>query len=98
MDKADSDRSPLPCFCPHWDRSRVSVCRRYIASGFICREFEKAIASAGQSLQNPPIAPTADRADKPSNQARRIITHNRRARKRQINSRQFCKSVLPRRF
>lgn len=66
MDKADSDRPPLPYFCPHWDRSRVSVCHRYIAGGFICREFEKAIASVTPSLTNSPVAPAADRFDKPS--------------------------------
>jgi hypothetical protein len=47
MDKADSDRPPLPCFCPSWHNRRIDVCRRYIAGSFVCREFEKAIASAG---------------------------------------------------
>jgi hypothetical protein len=47
MAEADSDRLPLPYFCPSWHNGRIGVCRRYIACGFVCREFEKAIASAG---------------------------------------------------
>ena len=98
MAEADSDRLSLPCFCPSWHNGRIDVCRRYIAGGFVCREFEKAIASVGSIIPNPPALSSADRAYKPSDRARRITAHNRRARKWQINCRQFCKGILQRHF
>lgn len=91
MAEANGDRLPLPCFCPSWHNRRIDVCHRYIAGGFVCREFEKAIASVVSIIPNPPASSSADRAYKSSDRARRITAHNRRARKRQINSGRCCK-------
>jgi len=56
MAEADSDRLPLPYFCPSWHNGRIGVCRRYIACGFVCRELEKAIASPAQSSYQSSLA------------------------------------------
>jgi hypothetical protein len=92
MAEADSDRLLSLAFVLLGITAELTYAVAILLAVLYVANLKKRSPQLVRSSQIPPLHQAADRAYKPSDRARRITAHNRRARKRQINSGLFCKA------